>query len=101
MIIEKETQVAFESALDSLEPLWSAAYDEGVSRRVELPNATLKSCILRTVEQQASEVHVVYKERELTFAETNKHACRLAMGSWRAVFARGMRSAYSSETIPN
>lgn len=87
MIIEKETQVAFESALDSLEPLWSAAYDEGVARRVELPNATLKSCILRTVEQQASEVHVVYKERELTFAETNEHACRLANG----LMASGLR----------
>lgn len=87
MIIDENTQRRFESALGSLEPLWGTAYDDGVCRHVELPAVTLKDCILSTVGRQADDVHVVYKSRSLTYAETNEQACRLANG----LRERGMR----------
>ena len=87
MVIDEDTRCAFESALGSLDSLWNAAYDEGVSRRVELPSATLKGCIASTVARQSEKIHVVYKGRELTYRETNDWSCRLANG----LAARGLR----------
>lgn len=78
MRCDEKANGGFEHALDFLEPLWRAAYDEGVCRQVPLSELSLKDCILETVSRRYDEPHIVYRGREITYAESNEAACRFA-----------------------
>lgn len=85
MKCDEKTSARFERALSSLEPLWRAAYDEGVCRDAALSELTLKDCILEVVSRRYDEPHIVYRGREISYAESNEAACRLA----NALVSRG------------
>ena len=79
----------FECALGFLEPLWRDAYDEGVCRRASFPELSLKGCILETVSRRYDEPHIVYRGREITYAESNEAACRFANALISCGFGKG------------
>ncbi len=91
MDMDEKTNRSFETALNSLEPLWAAGYDAGVSRWVDLPEATLKTCMLQTVGRLGGETHLIYRSCEFPYAYTNAQACRLA----HALLAVGLRKGDS------
>jgi long-chain acyl-CoA synthetase len=100
MAISEQTRKSFREALDTLEPLWKAGYDEGVSRRGTAPEKSLKECICKTVASRFADTHIIYQDTTWTFAQSNETACRLANALDEQGCKKGDRVIVMLDNIP-
>ncbi|HEX3011927.1 MAG TPA: hypothetical protein VHQ70_07820, partial [Syntrophomonadaceae bacterium] len=73
-----KTHNNFNEYVPSYEKLWIKQYDEGVKRHLPVPNMTLKDFMLHWVSLQPDKPHIIYKDRIITYKESNALACKLA-----------------------
>jgi long-chain acyl-CoA synthetase len=90
----------FEAQVAMYEPLWIKQYDQNVRRNLPEPKETLKDVLLKWVAVQPDKPHIIYKDRILTYQESNAAACRLANALLRLGSKKGDRLSILLPNIP-
>lgn len=68
----------FDETVAEYEKLWLKQYDEGVKRHLPESNLALKDVLLQWVAVQPDKPHIIFKDRILSYKESNALACKLA-----------------------
>ena len=90
----------FNRAVAALEPLWQAAYDDGVARHEPLPDMTMADCLAATVARQPDATHIVHRDSALTYRQTDAAANSLAAALAQAGCCKGDAVVVMLENSP-
>ncbi len=91
----------FDECISNYEQLWIKQYDAGVKRHLPVPNnVTLKDILLHWVAIQPDKPHIIYKDRMISYRESNALACKLANALLKLGCQKGERLSIILPNIP-
>lgn len=94
------TENDFEKQVAMYEPLWLKQYDESVRRNLPEPDQTMKEVLLKWVSVQPDKPHIIYKDRIMSYKDSNAAACRLANALLKLGCKKGDRLSIMLPNIP-
>jgi long-chain acyl-CoA synthetase len=90
----------FENYAAKWDKLWVEHYDKDIKRNLPEPDITLKDVLQNWVNVHPDKSHIIYKDRILTYKESNALACKLANALIRLGCKKGDRLSIILPNIP-